>query len=90
MADSRSLVGQTVPSPTTATGKAGWWWHACSLTYQPAGPHWVTISYGQGPFEANPAVHNFSDHVVGDAHREAVEKVASVVDAIGRQTLTVN
>jgi len=29
-------------------------------------------------------------HVVGDAHREAVEKVSSVVDAIGRHPLTVN
>ena len=29
-------------------------------------------------------------HVVGDAHREAVEKVASVLDAIGRQPTTVN
>jgi integrase len=29
-------------------------------------------------------------HVVGDAHREVVEKVASVVDAIGRQPFTVN
>jgi integrase len=29
-------------------------------------------------------------HVVGDADREAVEKVASVVDAIGRQPTTVN
>jgi integrase len=29
-------------------------------------------------------------HVVGDAHREAVEKVASVLDAIGRQPSTVN
>jgi integrase len=29
-------------------------------------------------------------HVVGDAHREAVEKVASVLDAIGRPTGTVN
>ena len=29
-------------------------------------------------------------HVVGDAHREAVEKVASVLDAIGRQPLPVN
>jgi integrase len=29
-------------------------------------------------------------HVVGDAHREAVEKVASSLDAIGRQTTTIN
>jgi integrase len=29
-------------------------------------------------------------HVVGDAHREAVEKVASVLDANGRRPLTVN
>jgi integrase len=29
-------------------------------------------------------------HVVGNAHREAVEKVASVLDAIGRQPSTVN
>jgi len=29
-------------------------------------------------------------HVVGDAHREAVEKVASVLDAIGRPPTTVN
>jgi integrase len=29
-------------------------------------------------------------HVVGDAHREAVEKVASRLDAIGRQPTTVN
>lgn len=29
-------------------------------------------------------------HVVGDAHREAVEKVASIVDAIGRHTGAVN
>jgi integrase len=29
-------------------------------------------------------------HVVGDAHREAVEKVASIVDAIGRQQGAVN
>ena len=29
-------------------------------------------------------------HVVGDAHREAVEKVASIVDAVGRQPSTVN
>jgi integrase len=29
-------------------------------------------------------------HVVGDAHREAVEKVASSLDAIGRQPTTVN
>lgn len=29
-------------------------------------------------------------HVVGDADREAVEKVASIVDAIGRQQVTVN
>jgi len=29
-------------------------------------------------------------HVVGDAHREAVEKVASVLDAIGRQPSTVH
>jgi integrase len=29
-------------------------------------------------------------HVVGDAHRDAVEKVASVLDAIGRRPLTVN
>ena len=29
-------------------------------------------------------------HVVGDAHREAVEKVASVLDAIGRPPSTVN
>jgi integrase len=29
-------------------------------------------------------------HVVGDAHRDAVEKVASTLDAIGRQPLTVN
>jgi integrase len=29
-------------------------------------------------------------HVVGDAHREAVEKVALVLDAIGRQPSTVN
>ena len=29
-------------------------------------------------------------HVVGDADREAVEKVASIVDAIGRQHVTVN
>jgi integrase len=29
-------------------------------------------------------------HVVGDAHREAVEKVASRLDAIGRQPTTMN
>jgi integrase len=29
-------------------------------------------------------------HVVGDAHREAVEKVASIVDATGRQPTTIN
>src|SRR6202035_3072566 len=29
-------------------------------------------------------------HVVGDAHREAVEKVAAVLDAIGRPSLVVN
>ena len=29
-------------------------------------------------------------HVVGNAHREAVEKVASALDAIGRQHVTVN
>ena len=29
-------------------------------------------------------------HVVGDAHREAVEKVASMLDANGRQRTTVN
>jgi integrase len=29
-------------------------------------------------------------HVVGDAHREAVEKVASVLDAIGRSPSSVN
>jgi integrase len=29
-------------------------------------------------------------HVVGDAHREAVEKVASVMDAIGRRPTTIN
>lgn len=29
-------------------------------------------------------------HVVGDAHRDAVEKVASVLDAVGRRPLTVN
>jgi integrase len=29
-------------------------------------------------------------HVVGDAHREAVEKVASVLDANGRQSTTIN
>ena len=29
-------------------------------------------------------------HVVGDAHREAVEKVASMLDANGRQPTTVN
>lgn len=29
-------------------------------------------------------------HVVGEAHREAVEKVATVVDAIGRQPMAVN
>lgn len=29
-------------------------------------------------------------HIVGDAQREAVEKIASVLDAIGRQTVTVN
>jgi integrase len=29
-------------------------------------------------------------HVVGDAHREAVEKVASILDANGRQPTTVN
>ena len=29
-------------------------------------------------------------HVVGDAHREAVEKVASSLDAIGRQSPTIN
>jgi integrase len=29
-------------------------------------------------------------HVVGDAHREAVEKVASSLDAIGRQPTAIN
>ena len=29
-------------------------------------------------------------HVVGDAHREAVERVAAKLDAVGRQPITVN
>jgi integrase len=29
-------------------------------------------------------------HVVGDAHREAVERVAAKLDAVGRQAITVN